>query len=112
MPQTCLQVAGRKKSAESEPKAAVDSARSFADNLKHCRKRRRYSQETLAARAEVHRTEISLLERAGRDPGIDVILKLSGALGIRPEELLRGATFIPAEDGRRGRYVYEETEDD
>jgi transcriptional regulator with XRE-family HTH domain len=105
-------VAGRKKKTDSKPKAAIDSGKSFGPNLRRWRRKRHYSQEALAERAEVHRTEISLLECADRVPGLDVILKLSGALDVRPEALLKGATFVPPDDGKPGRYVYEEIEID
>ena len=48
------------------------------------------SQEDLADRAGLHRTEISLLERGGRVPRVDTLLRLAAALDVEPEELLRG----------------------
>ncbi len=38
------------------------------------------SQETLAAEAMCHPTYISLVERGKRNPSLDTILKLAGAL--------------------------------
>ncbi len=38
----------------------------------------------------LHRTEISLLERAGREPRLTTILKLAQALKIGPCDLLAG----------------------
>ncbi|HEY0277325.1 MAG TPA: helix-turn-helix transcriptional regulator [Solirubrobacterales bacterium] len=85
----------------------VELERSYGQNLRRMRKERAFSQEELAFRAEVHRTEISLLERGKRDPGVNTTLRLAGALGVAPGELLTGATFVPSEDGREGRFTYE-----
>jgi transcriptional regulator with XRE-family HTH domain len=38
----------------------------------------------------MHRTEISLLERAGRDPRLGTIIKLARALEVTPASLLDG----------------------
>jgi transcriptional regulator with XRE-family HTH domain len=38
----------------------------------------------------MHRTEVSLLERAGRDPRLSTIVKLANALGVSPAALIRG----------------------
>jgi transcriptional regulator with XRE-family HTH domain len=65
-----------------------------------------YTQEVLAGRAELHRTQISLLERGLRSPGLDVVVRLIGALGVEPNDLLEGTTWWPGNDGRRGRFSY------
>jgi transcriptional regulator with XRE-family HTH domain len=62
----------------------------FAVNLRRARVRAEISQEELGERCDLHRTEISLLERAGREPRLGTILKLADALGISPEELIAG----------------------
>ena len=62
----------------------------FAANLKRLRKRAGLTQDDVADAADLHRTEISLLERAGREPRLTTIVVLSRALGVRPSELLRG----------------------
>jgi transcriptional regulator with XRE-family HTH domain len=69
----------------------------FAENLQRCRLGISMSQERLAARAAIHRTEVSLLERAGRVPRIDTLLKLSGALEAEPGDLLEGIFWRPVE---------------
>lgn len=48
------------------------------------------TQEALADRAELHRTEIGLLERGLRVPRIDTLLRLAAALAVEPAELLVG----------------------
>lgn len=62
----------------------------FASNLRQQRERAGLSQEALADRCDLHRTEISLLERAGREPRLTTLVKLAGALDVPPADLLRG----------------------
>jgi transcriptional regulator with XRE-family HTH domain len=61
---------------------------SFARNLRAARAEAGLSQERLSALAGLHRTEISLLERGGRDPKLSTILKLAEALGLPATALL------------------------
>jgi transcriptional regulator with XRE-family HTH domain len=67
---------------ETEAKPAIDLDRSFGPNLQFWRAKRGYSQERLAELAEIHRTEVGLLENGRREPKYGVINKLAGALGI------------------------------
>jgi transcriptional regulator with XRE-family HTH domain len=62
----------------------------FAANLRQARIKAAISQEELGYRCDLHRTEISLLERAGREPRLGTIVKLAGALGTTPGELCTG----------------------
>jgi transcriptional regulator with XRE-family HTH domain len=62
----------------------------FAHNLRRRRITVGISQEELGERTELHRTEISLLERAGREPRFATMLKLAGALGTTPNALCEG----------------------
>jgi transcriptional regulator with XRE-family HTH domain len=62
----------------------------FAVNLRKARQRKQISQEELGFRCELHRTEISLLERGGREPRLGTIVKLAGALDSTPDELSAG----------------------
>ncbi len=62
----------------------------FADNLRTERQARGMTQEALADAAELHRTHISLLEKADRDPKLSTIVKLAHGLGTTPTQLLRG----------------------
>jgi transcriptional regulator with XRE-family HTH domain len=71
----------------------------FAANLRRARSAAGISQEELGARCELHRTEISLLERAGREPRLATIVKLAGALGTGAAELCEGISWR-AEAGR------------
>jgi transcriptional regulator with XRE-family HTH domain len=74
----------------------MDVAERFSDNLHRARKRAGISQEELGFRAELHRTEIGLLERGSRLARIDTLVKLAGALDIAPEALLDGILWSPA----------------
>lgn len=62
----------------------------FAANLRAARERSGLSQEALGDAVGLHRTEVSLLERAGRDPRLDTIVRLARGLGIPAADLLSG----------------------
>jgi transcriptional regulator with XRE-family HTH domain len=100
-------MAGRKRKDQTDARALVELERSYGRNLRRIRKERGLSQEELAFRAEVHRTEVSLLERGKRDPGVNTTLRLAGALGVDPGELLAGAAFVPSESGSEARFTYD-----
>lgn len=74
-------------------------AERFGANLAHARKAADLSQEELGFRASLHRTEIGMLERGIRLARIDTLVKLAGALGVTPDELLDGLSWQPG--GRR-----------
>lgn len=62
----------------------------FAENVRKARAERGLSQEALGEAAGLHRTEISLLERAVREPRLRTIVRLARALKLDPAELLNG----------------------
>lgn len=62
----------------------------FGMNLRKVRQKAKISQEELGFRCDLHRTEISLLERGGRELRLGTIVKLAGTLGVNPEELCAG----------------------
>jgi transcriptional regulator with XRE-family HTH domain len=70
--------------------APVEPRQQFARNLRQQRQRRGLSQEALGHASGLHRTEVSLLERAGRDPRLSTIVRLAHALDIEPATLLEG----------------------
>lgn len=70
-------------------------AKCVGDNLRQARKRAGLSQEELAVRAGLHRTEIGVLERGGRLAGLDTAIKLAGALSISLNDLARGVNWAP-----------------
>jgi transcriptional regulator with XRE-family HTH domain len=71
-------------------------AKGFAANLKHYRKKSGLSQEELALKAEISRSQVSDLSQAKQIPKLDTLLKLAGSLGIAPCDLLEGLEFEPA----------------
>lgn len=75
----------------------------FGENLKRARRLTVLSQEELARRAGLHRTEIGLLEHGARLPRLDTIVKLAGGLGVQPGELLHGMVWRISES-RPGRF--------
>jgi transcriptional regulator with XRE-family HTH domain len=78
----------------------VEPRERFAVNLRRARRKQGISQEELGFRCELHRTEISLLERGGREPRLGTIVKLAGALDTTPAELCTGIHWLP----RPGRF--------
>jgi transcriptional regulator with XRE-family HTH domain len=67
------------------------SRQQFAENLRRHRGQSGLSQEALADVCELHRTEISLLERSKRSPRLETIVILARGLRLSsPGELLEG----------------------
>ena len=67
----------------------MEIRRLVADNVRRLRKSRGLSQEQLAFEAGLHRTYISGVERAVRNPTIVIIDKIAKALGIEPMDLFK-----------------------
>jgi transcriptional regulator with XRE-family HTH domain len=65
----------------------------FAINLRRIRAEAGVSQEELGHLCDLHRTEVSLLERAGREPRLATIVKLAGALKTTPAQLCEGISY-------------------
>jgi transcriptional regulator with XRE-family HTH domain len=80
----------------------------LAYNLRRRRVAVGISQEELGERTELHRTEISLLERAGREPRFATLLKLCGALATTPDALCEGTGW----DHEVRRFLVEEPQPD
>jgi transcriptional regulator with XRE-family HTH domain len=81
----------------------MDVAGRFGDNLARIRRAADVSQDELSARASVHRTEISQLERGLRIARIDTLVKLAASLEASPAELLAGIDWKPGES-RHGQF--------
>ena len=62
----------------------------FGRELFMARRLKWMTQEQLARRAGLHRTEIGLLEKGQREPRLTTILKLLDALDAEPNHLLLG----------------------
>lgn len=73
----------------------------FAINLRKARQKKGISQEELGFRCDLHRTEISLLERGGREPRLGTIVKLCGSLDTTPEQLCEGIAWNSAKHAFR-----------
>jgi transcriptional regulator with XRE-family HTH domain len=54
------------------------------------------TQQELGERCDLHRTEISLLERGGREPRLGTIIKLADALGVSRNSLCAGVRWDEA----------------
>jgi transcriptional regulator with XRE-family HTH domain len=71
--------------------AAKNMRKQFAKNLRYHRERSCLSQEALGEICDLHRTEISLLERCKRSPRLETIVVLAHGLKLgSPAELLDG----------------------
>lgn len=77
----------------------------FAANLRRLRGEADLSQEELAFRAGVHRTQVSLLEGGRRMPRVETLVKLAGGLGATPDDLLDGIAWEPIETVTGGLLV-------
>lgn len=62
--------------------------RQLADRLRQLREARGWSQDELGEASGMHRTYISLIERARCNVGVDTVDRLAEALGVAPGELL------------------------
>jgi transcriptional regulator with XRE-family HTH domain len=60
----------------------------FANNLRQARIKRGLTQEALENASGLDRSEISLLERARREPRLSTIVRLARALKVPPKSLL------------------------
>jgi len=67
----------------------------FATNLAKQRRAAGLSQEELAFRAAVHRTQVSLLERGDRLPRFETLIKIAGALEVSVDTLTEGIVWEP-----------------
>jgi len=89
-------MAARKDEADARRKSFRSATtKRFAENMRFQRECENLSQEDLAVLASIHRTEVSLLERAERTPRIDTLIKIAGAIGVQPGELLEGIEWEP-----------------
>jgi transcriptional regulator with XRE-family HTH domain len=71
-------------------------AHRFGENLLRLRRSRGLSQTELGDRTEMHRNDISLIERGRRRPRVDVLIKVARVLEVTPADLLDGITWIPS----------------
>jgi len=67
----------------------MDITRALGRELRRERIQRGLTQETLADRAGLHRTYVSLIERGLRMPTVEILFRLAKALGTEPARLVR-----------------------
>jgi transcriptional regulator with XRE-family HTH domain len=67
----------------------------FAVNLRRIRAKRGISQAEVGRLAEMHRTEISLLERGLRKPRLGALIRLSAVLEAPLGEFFEGIEWVP-----------------
>ncbi len=77
---------------QNSPQAAA-AARQFGRGIAARRRHLGLTQEGTAERAGLHRTEVALIEKGDRLARLDTIVKLGGALGVEPCELLAGMAW-------------------
>lgn len=65
----------------------------FGENVRRLRVTINISQETLAFRADIHRTQISNFEGGSRMPRLDTLVKLAAALDVELPALLEGISY-------------------
>ncbi len=93
--------------SEDDRKArSREVAQRLGDNLRRTRRRIGLSQEQVAVRASLHRTEVGLLERGGRVARVDTLIQLAGAMSVQPGELLEGIGWTPG-DIHGGSFEFE-----
>jgi transcriptional regulator with XRE-family HTH domain len=78
-----------------DPDAEEGLKARFGENVRLLRASVKISQEELGFRADVHRTQISLIESGQRLPKIGTALKLAAALEVELSTLLAGITYRP-----------------
>ncbi|HEY2479013.1 MAG TPA: helix-turn-helix domain-containing protein [Solirubrobacterales bacterium] len=79
-----------------QKKRDVGVAERFGQNLRRERRRGGLTQEELAHRASLHRTEVGRLETGERVPRIDTLIRLADSAATTPEALLDGIQWVPA----------------
>ena len=66
----------------------MSSSQAFGRAVRDARQKLRISQEELAARCDLHRNAIGLIERGERTPSLDTILAIADGLGISGSRLV------------------------
>lgn len=82
-------------------------AERFGRNLFHARHHAGFSQDELGRLTSLHRTEISLIERGGRVPRVDTLIKLTSALAVGVDQLIWGVDWIVTTPTRPGSFAVE-----
>ncbi len=75
--------------------SASPAGRNFCEKVEALRRERGYSPEALAARSKIDPGELAAILRGEGAVGVDAIYLLAGALGVPPEDLLKGIEWRP-----------------
>ncbi len=73
----------------------MDASERFGENLLRIRQARKLTQESLAEKAGIHRTQVTLIEAGRRQPGILTVARLAGALEVPIGSLFDGIRWEP-----------------
>jgi transcriptional regulator with XRE-family HTH domain len=79
--------------------AVPEPMRQFVANLERLSAERGLSQPELAARAEIHRSHLTLILAGERMVQLDTLVKLAGALDVSPADLLVGVEWVSDGEG-------------
>lgn len=90
---------------DGRPTAVADPMVRFGLLLTRERLRSGLRQAEVGDLLRMHRSEISLIERGGRQPRLDALLQLAAAVEARPADLLSGIRWMPGDTVHGGRYV-------
>jgi transcriptional regulator with XRE-family HTH domain len=63
---------------------------SLGRNVRRIREGKKFTQEKLAERSNLHPTYISDIERGTRNPGIKNVARIAKALGVTTADLCKG----------------------
>jgi transcriptional regulator with XRE-family HTH domain len=77
----------------------MDGLTRFGENLLRIRQARKLSQEALAERAGIDRTQLSPLENGRRQPLMETLIRLAGGLDVPLSMLTEGIIFVPGSGG-------------
>lgn len=66
----------------------MESQPQLGNVIRRLRLAKRYSQETLAEAAEIHRNFLSEIERGSKGISLETLFRLSRALGVRAETIV------------------------
>lgn len=78
-----------------------DQTERFAENVRRLRRRAGISAEELGRRADIHYNHIGSIERGGTEPRLGTLIRLIGALGATPDEILDGIRWRPGPRGKK-----------
>ncbi|MFT4052963.1 MAG: helix-turn-helix transcriptional regulator [Novosphingobium sp.] len=84
----------------------MELVRILARNVKHHRKLRGMTQESLALSIEMKRSYVSGIECGNRNPTVKALERIAGALEIKPSQLFDDAEDISSDNYKaipRGR---------